>query len=83
MEGDRREVHLVIDIAQLPVDEAVGQPTRLQDTLDDEGRGIGIVVQRLADLNGVVTKAKTMRIEKEALYNQLKAVQGTPAVDSA
>jgi polysaccharide biosynthesis transport protein len=41
-----------------------------------------IVVQRLADLNGVVTKAKTMRIEKEALYNQLKAVRGTPAVDT-
>jgi polysaccharide biosynthesis transport protein len=41
-----------------------------------------IVVQRLADLNGAVTKAKTMRIEKEALYNQLKAVQGTPAVDT-
>ena len=41
-----------------------------------------IVVQRLADLNGAVTKAKTMRIEKEALYNQLKSVQGTPAVDT-
>jgi succinoglycan biosynthesis transport protein ExoP len=41
-----------------------------------------IVVQRLADLNGAVTKSKTMRIEKEALYNQLKAVQGTPAVDT-
>ena len=41
-----------------------------------------IVVQRLADLNGAVTKAKTMRIEKEALYNQLKAVQGTAAVDT-
>jgi polysaccharide biosynthesis transport protein len=41
-----------------------------------------IVVQRLADLNGAVTKAKTMRIEKEAQYNQLKAVQGTAAVDT-
>jgi capsular exopolysaccharide synthesis family protein len=41
-----------------------------------------IVVQRLADLNGAVTKAKTTRIEKEAQFNQLKAVQGTPAVDS-
>jgi succinoglycan biosynthesis transport protein ExoP len=41
-----------------------------------------IVVQRLADLNGAVTKAKTTRIEKEALYNQLKAVQGTPAIDT-
>ena len=41
-----------------------------------------IVVQRLADLNGAVTKAKTERIKKEALYNQLKAVQGTPAIDT-
>jgi capsular exopolysaccharide synthesis family protein len=41
-----------------------------------------IVVQRLADLNSAVTKAKTTRIEKEALYNQLKAVQGTPAIDT-
>ena len=30
-----------------------------------------IVVQRLSDLNGAATKAKTTRIEKEALYNQL------------
>lgn len=41
-----------------------------------------IVVQRLADLNAAATKAKTGRIEKEAQYNQLKALQGTPAVDS-
>ncbi len=41
-----------------------------------------IVVQRLADLNGVVTKAKTTRIEKEAQYNQLRSLQGTTAVDS-
>ena len=41
-----------------------------------------IVVQRLADLNAAVTRAKTDRITKEALYNQLKAVEGTPAIDS-
>jgi polysaccharide biosynthesis transport protein len=41
-----------------------------------------IVVQRLADLNGAVTKVKTARIEKEAQYNQLKSLQGTPAIDS-
>ena len=34
------------------------------------------------DLNSAVTKAKTTRIEKEALYNQLKSIQGTPAVES-
>lgn len=41
-----------------------------------------IVVQRLADLNAAVTKAKTERIGKEAVYNQLKAVQGTSAIDT-
>ena len=34
-----------------------------------------IVVQKLADLNAAVTRAKTVRIEKEALYNQLRAIQ--------
>jgi capsular exopolysaccharide synthesis family protein len=41
-----------------------------------------IVVQRLGDLNSAVTKSKTSRIEKEAQYNQLKGIQGTPAVES-
>ena len=41
-----------------------------------------IVVQRLADLNAAVTRAKTDRITKEALYNQLKSVEGTPGIDS-
>ena len=41
-----------------------------------------IVVQRLADLNGAVTKVKTERIEKEAQYNQLRSLESTPAVDS-
>ena len=35
-----------------------------------------IVVQRLADLNSAVTRARTMRIEKEALYQQLSTLQG-------
>ena len=38
-----------------------------------------IVVQKLADLNAAVTRAKTQRIEKEALYNQLRASQSNPA----
>ena len=41
-----------------------------------------IVVQQLADLNAAVTKAKTERIEKEALYNQLRAIQNTDALDA-
>lgn len=38
-----------------------------------------IVVQKLSDLNAAVTKAKTDRIEKEALYQQLQASQNDPA----
>jgi polysaccharide biosynthesis transport protein len=34
-----------------------------------------IVVQKLADLNAAVTRAKTDRIQKEALYRQLGAIQ--------
>jgi polysaccharide biosynthesis transport protein len=34
-----------------------------------------IVVQKLADLNAAVTKAKTERIQKEAAYNQIRTVQ--------
>ena len=34
-----------------------------------------IVVQRLSDLNQAVTKARTERIEKEAIYRQLEAIQ--------
>jgi succinoglycan biosynthesis transport protein ExoP len=38
-----------------------------------------VVVQRLADLNAAVTKANTARIQKEAAYNQMKAVLENPA----
>jgi capsular exopolysaccharide synthesis family protein len=41
-----------------------------------------IVVQRLTDLNGALTKAKTERINKEALYNQLKAAEGSGTLDT-
>ncbi len=34
-----------------------------------------IVVQRLADLNAAVTKAKTERLQKEAAYNQVRAIE--------
>jgi succinoglycan biosynthesis transport protein ExoP len=36
-----------------------------------------IVVQKLADLNGAVTRAKTERIQKEAAYNQIRTLQGS------
>jgi capsular exopolysaccharide synthesis family protein len=38
-----------------------------------------VVVQRLADLNAAVTRANTARIQKEAAYNQVRAVQDNPA----
>jgi polysaccharide biosynthesis transport protein len=41
-----------------------------------------IVVQRLSDLNGAATRAKTSRIEKEALYNQLRSIQNSNAIDA-
>src|SRR6185369_12330061 len=41
-----------------------------------------IVVQRLTDLNAALTKAKTERINKEALYNQLKSADAAGALDS-
>jgi uncharacterized protein involved in exopolysaccharide biosynthesis len=41
-----------------------------------------IVVQRLSDLNSAATKAKTTRIEKEALYNQLSQFRTATRIDS-
>nr|UXE45062.1 hypothetical protein Hi04_10k_c4246_00030 [uncultured bacterium] len=41
-----------------------------------------IVMARLTDLNAALTKAKTERINKEALYNQLKSAEKSGAVDA-
>jgi succinoglycan biosynthesis transport protein ExoP len=38
-----------------------------------------IVVQRLADLNGAVTRAKTERIQKEAVFSQITSLQSDRA----
>lgn len=38
-----------------------------------------IVVQRLADLNAAVTRARTDRISKQAVYNQIRDLQNDPA----
>ena len=38
-----------------------------------------IVVQKLTDLNSAVTKAKTERIQKQAMYKQLAAIENNPA----
>jgi capsular exopolysaccharide synthesis family protein len=62
--------------------------TRLQqyreqnDALSVEDRQ-NIVVQKLADLNSAVTKAKTDRLLKESMYRQLAAVENnTAAIDT-
>jgi capsular exopolysaccharide synthesis family protein len=39
-----------------------------------------IVVQKLADLNAAVTRAKTERLEKEAMYRQLQAAEHDAAL---
>jgi succinoglycan biosynthesis transport protein ExoP len=41
-----------------------------------------IVVQGLGEMSAQVTKAKTARIEKESLYNQLKSMETSGALDS-
>ena len=41
--------------------------------------GESIVVQKLADLNAAVTKAKTDRLEREAVYRQVASVADQPA----
>jgi succinoglycan biosynthesis transport protein ExoP len=41
-----------------------------------------IVVQRLTDLNSALTKAKTERINKEALHEQLQAAEATGVIDT-
>ena len=38
-----------------------------------------ITVQKLADLNAALTRAKTERIQKEAMYQQLQASQSDPS----
>jgi capsular exopolysaccharide synthesis family protein len=60
-----------------------GAEARLQqyreqnDALSLEDRQ-NIVVQKLSDLNAAVTKAKTERLQKEAMYRQLVEVQNDP-----
>jgi succinoglycan biosynthesis transport protein ExoP len=39
-----------------------------------------IVVQKLADLSAAVTRAKTLRIEKETVYEQLRGNRNNPAL---
>jgi len=60
---------------QVESTEAALQRYREQnDALSLEERQ-NIVVQKLADLNGAVTRAKTERIQKEAAYAQIRLIQ--------
>jgi polysaccharide biosynthesis transport protein len=61
---------------------ALQQYREQNDALSVEDRQ-NIVVQKLADLNGAVTKAKTDRLLKESMYRQLSAIQrDAPALDT-
>ena len=65
--------------AQVEAAEIALQQYREQnDAISLEDRQ-NITVQKLSDLNAAVTRAKMNRIEKESLYNQLKASQGNAA----
>lgn len=64
---------------QVEVAETKLQQYREQnDAISLEDRE-NIVVQKLSDLNAAVTKAKTDRIQKEAMYRQLAATQNNSA----
>ncbi|CAN5887298.1 polysaccharide biosynthesis tyrosine autokinase [soil metagenome] len=41
-----------------------------------------IAIQRLTDLNGALIKARTERLNKEALYNQLKSMQAAGTIET-
>ncbi len=57
---------------------ALQQYKESNDSVSLEDRQ-NIIVQKLADLNAVVTRVKTERIQKEAAYRQLRAIRDDPA----
>jgi len=59
--------------------ESALQNYREQNNAIPMGEQENIIVQKLSDLSAAVTKAKTERIEKEALYNQLRSIQSDRA----
>jgi capsular exopolysaccharide synthesis family protein len=65
--------------AKLEASEQALQAYREQtDSVSLEERQ-NVVVQRLADLNAAVTRANTVRIQKESAYNQVKSALENPA----
>jgi capsular exopolysaccharide synthesis family protein len=64
---------------QLQASEAALQQYREQNDAISFESSDNIVVRKLGDLNAAVTRAKTERIEQEALYSQLEALQSDRA----
>ncbi len=48
----------------------------------DRRGNVDIAVQRLTELNTALIKARTERINKEALYNQLKSMQSAGTIET-
>ncbi len=57
---------------------AVQQYQERNDAVSPE-EGQNIVVQKLTEVNAALTRAKTERIQKESLYNQVRAIENDPA----
>jgi capsular exopolysaccharide synthesis family protein len=62
-------------------ERAMAEYREAQDALSLEDRQ-NIVVARLNQLNDVVTRAKTARVQKEAVYNQIKSLGATASADT-
>jgi polysaccharide biosynthesis transport protein len=74
---------LVEQRKQLDASEGALQRYREQNDAVSLEERQNIVIQKLADLNGAVTKAKTERIQKEAAYDQIRNLKaGSGDVDS-
>lgn len=59
-------------------DQALQRYREEHDAMSLEERQ-NIVIQKLADLNAAVTRAKTARIEKQAAYERLRSIEGDRA----
>lgn len=67
---------LVEQRGALEASEAALQQYRTKHNIVSIGEGASLSVQKLTELTAAVTKAKTERIEKEAMAKQLTAVKG-------
>jgi capsular exopolysaccharide synthesis family protein len=72
---DWLDVQLAEERKRVEAAESALQAFREQHDAVSLAEGQNIVVQKLADLNAAVTRAKTNRIEKETQYFELRAAQ--------